>query len=500
MIMVPYGKNYINGVWREGPAEHRFESRNPASPDDVIGVYPASDLAEVNEAVEAAKQAFPAWRALGMVKRAQYVKELLWLMEKYHFESLARLVTREAGKQINEAEADVREAIHMAEYAFSAGTLGRRGEVIDLEVAEKDAYVKYVPRGVAVSITPWNFPIAIPLWQIALTLIYGNTVILKPSEETPACGEAIAKLVDRAGFPPGVFNLVQGYGAGAGWRLVSHPDTNIILFTGSWQVGNMIKEEVARHPYKICTIETGSKSAVIILEDALDTYAIPASILSAFKTSGQRCVSASRIIIQRNKFGSFAEKLLAGARRIKIGNPSDPDVFAGPMISKKAVTKGSWFNDEARKRFNVMLDRNSEPLPTENGYWMRPLIYMAEWDTPDPVLQEEPFCPHVGLIPADDLEHAAHIYNDTRFGLAAAVITENYRAMRWMEEHLDCGLFYWNLPCIGADVRLPFGGVKQSGNLIPSAAGLVPVITHQKSVTYNRAPEIKMAQGLSAKV
>ncbi len=498
-IVASLGKNYINGVWRDGSATTKFESWNPTHTDDVIGAYPLSNSTDVDEAVDAAKTAFPAWRGLGMVKRAQYIKELLWHMER-NFHSLAWMVTRESGKHINEAEADVREAIHMAEYAFSAGTMGRRGEVIDLEVAEKDAFTKLVPRGVAVAITPWNFPIAIPLWQIALTLVYGNTVILKPSEETPACGELIAKLADLAKFPPGVFNLVQGYGAGAGWRLVCHPDVNVIILTGHETTGAKVKLEVARHPNKICTVETGGKSAVIILEDALNTYAIPSAILSAFKTTGQRCVSASRIIIARKKFASFAEQFLVRARRIKVGHPFEPEVFCGPMINKKAVVKGMRFNEQASQRFNVMLDRNNEPLPTENGYWLWPFVYMAEWNTPDSVLQEEPFSPHTALIPADNPEHAAHIYNDTRYGLAAAVITENYRDMRWMEEHLDCGLFYWNAPCIGADVRLPFGGVKQSGNLIPSAAGLIPVITHQKAVTYNRGIDVTMAQGLSAKV
>lgn len=493
-----HGKNYIGGKWVDGFSGDFFESVNPANVTDVIGKFPKSGKPEVDLAVHEARKAFRGWRDLGMVKRAEYMMSFLEQL-KYQTVQATDLVVAESGKQINEAHADVVEAIHMTEYAFSVGTMGRRGGVIDLETPGKDAFSKLAPRGVVVCITPWNFPMAIPMWEMALALVYGNTVVFKPSEDTPACGEFLAQLTDLSIFPPGVFNLVQGNGE-AGWELVKHKDTNVILFTGSWAVGSKIKEEVAKHPNKICTIETGSKSAVIILKDAQLKLDVPAGILSAFKTAGQRCVSASRILVERSIFHSYVADFVGAANRIKIGDPCSKEIFYGPMINKMAVGKGYVFNNNARQRFDVLLDRNNEPRPTENGCWLRPFVYTTEWCTPDDVLQEESFSPHVALIPFDDLEHAIRIYNDTPYGLSLAVITEDYRKARWAEENAECGLFYWNLPCIGADVRLPFGGVKQSGNLIPSAAGIVPAITHQRAVTYNRSNEIQMAQGLSSKI
>lgn len=493
------GQNYIDGRWMvHEKGTDFFASLNPAHYEEVIGLFPKSGNQDVGEAVWIAKKAFCGWRSLGMVKRAEYLKRLTHLLD-IHRGPLAQLVTRESGKQKNEAMADVVEAVHTCEYATAVGVLGRRGEVVDLEVSAKDAFSELHPRGVVVCISPWNFPIAIPFWEMALALVYGNTVVFKPSEDTAACGEAIAKLMHEAGFPNGVFNLVHGDGS-TGWKLVQDPGTDVVLFTGSWEVGNKIKQEVAKHPNKNCTIETGSKSSILVLDDAPEELAVSAGILSAFKTAGQRCVSASRIIVGRKFFNRYVDRFLDVARRIQVGDPNDEQVFYGPMINHAAVSKGQLFNEKARGRFRVLLDRNNEDLPTKNGYWLRPFVYETEWRVPDDVLQQEPFSPHVALIPAYDVEDAVRIYNDTPFGLSAAVITGDYEKAVWAKNNLECGLFYWNLPCIGADVRLPFGGVKQSGNLIPSAAGIIPAITHNRAVTYNRGKSIVMAQGLSAKV
>lgn len=492
--------NFIDGRWR--PPEHGdwFESRNPAHPGDVIGVFPQSGPADVEEAVRAATRAFEGWRSLGLVKRAEYLLRVSRLMEE-DSENLARMVAREAGKQINESRADVVEAIHTAQYAFAFGHLGQYGRVLGDEVPTKRCYEILEPRGVVVAITPWNFPIALPFWLTGLSLVLGNCVILKPSEYTPRCGAMIAGYFEKAGIPGGVFQVVQGAGETAGARLVAHAQTHVVLFTGSYEVGLKIKQEVAKHALKVCTIETGGKNAVLVMEDASMEMAVTAGVLSAFKTAGQRCVTAGRMIVDNRVADQFAERFVAQAKRVRVGDPMDEQVFYGTMINRQGVEKGRRFNElAAREGFRILLDRNQESPPTPDGYWLRPFVYTGSWRSDSVCLTEEAFSPHVAVIPVRGVEEAVAVYNDTRYGLSGSIITEDYRKAKYAEEHMQCGIFYWNLPCIGAGVRLPFGGVKQSGNLIPSAAGLIPVLTHPKAVTYNLDTKIVMAQGLSSEI
>jgi aldehyde dehydrogenase (NAD+) len=492
--------NFIDGLWRPPERGDWFESRNPAHPGDVVGVFPQSGPADIEEAVRAANRAFEGWRSLGLVKRAEYLLRVSRLMEE-DSENLARMVAREAGKQINEAKADVVEAIHTAQYAFAFGHLGQYGRVLGDEVPTKRCYEVLEPRGVVVAITPWNFPIALPFWLTGLSLVLGNCVILKPSEYTPRCGAMIAGYFEKAGIPAGVFQVVQGAGETAGAPLVAHAQTHVVLFTGSYEVGLKIKQEVAKHAQKVCTIETGGKNAVLVMEDASLEMAVTAGVLSAFKTAGQRCVTAGRMIVDNRVADQFAERFVAQAKRVRVGDPMDEEVFYGTMINRQGVEKGRRFNElAAREGFRILLDRNQEPPPTPDGHWLRPFVYMGSWRSDSRCLTEEAFSPHVAVIPVRGVEEAVAVYNDTRYGLSGSIITEDYRKAKYAEERMQCGIFYWNLPCIGAGVRLPFGGVKQSGNLIPSAAGLIPVLTHPKAVTYNLDTKIVMAQGLSADI
>lgn len=499
-MFAPCIENFINGVWKAPHSGNRFESRNPAHPGEVIGTFPESGQADIDEAVSAATRAFEGWRALGLVKRAEYLLKVAHCMET-DLDPMARILAREAGKQINEARADIVEAIHTAQYAFAYGHIGQYGRVMGDEVATKRCYEILEPRGVVVAITPWNFPVALPFWLTGLSLVLGNCVILKPSEYTPMCGAKIAEWFEKARIPPGVFQVVQGAGETVGAPLVAHPKTHVVLFTGSYEVGLKIKMEVAKHADKVCTIETGGKNAVLVMEDANLEMAVTAGILSAFKTSGQRCVTGGRMLVDDKVIDRFRERFVETAKRIKVGDPLDESAFYGTMINPQGVEKGKRFNELARKEgFQVLLDRNNEPPPTPDGYWLRPFVYTGVWRNTSTVLTEEAFSPHVALVPVRGVEQAVSVYNDTRFGLSGAIITEDYRKAKYAEEHMECGIFYWNLPCIGAGVRLPFGGVKQSGNLIPSAAGLIPVLTHPKAVTYNLDTKIVMAQGLSAEI
>lgn len=502
----PEYTNYIDGIWETsafGANKHRtFESKNPAKLYRLIGTFPESTKKDLERAVKSAKNAFPSWRKLKLIKRSELFFKLAKLIEN-NLNELAEIVCLESGKQINESRADVVEMLHMVQYGFAKGFSGVSGQLLDDEIPGKECMERLRPRGIVGCISPWNFPMAIPLWEIGLALVYGNVVILKPSEETPYCGHKIAELMHRAGFPPGVFQLLHGHGENIGWDLVRHPEINSILFTGSYEVGAKIKKEVAKHHNKICAIETGSKSAVIVLDDArIDQLALPACLASAFKTAGQRCVSAGRIIVDEKRALELAEKLVELAKNIKVGDPMDPHVFYGSMINGAGVIKGLTFNALAKKEgFEILLDRNPELSADmkSGGHWLMPFIYTGKWNAKSCALTNEAFSPHLAIIPVKDIDEAIRVYNDTKYGLSAAVITEDYRKMAYVRDGVDCGIFYWNLPCIGAGVRMPFGGVKASGNLIPSAAGILPAITHPQAVTYNLDEEIVMAQGLSIK-
>jgi aldehyde dehydrogenase (NAD+) len=492
--------NFVDGRWTSAQSDTWFESRNPADPQDVLGIFPQSGQSEIEEAVLAATKAYSGWRGLGLVKRAEFLLRVAQVMEE-DCDTLARVVAREAGKQINESRADVIEAIHTAQYAFAYGHLGQYGRVVSDEVATKRCYEVLEPRGVVVAITPWNFPIALPFWLTGLSLVLGNCVILKPSEYTPSCGGRIAKYFERAGIPHGVFQVVHGAGETAGAALVAHPQTHVVLFTGSYEVGRRIKEEVARHAHKICTIETGGKNAILVMPDANLDMAVTASVLSSFKTAGQRCVTAGRLLVDQAVVGDFTDRFVEAAKRVRVGDPMDEQVFYGTMINQQGVEKGRRFNQLAKEEgFQILLDRNNEPPPTPRGHWLRPFIYTGPWRRDSVCLTEEAFSPHVAVVPVRGIEEAVAVYNDTKYGLSGAIITEDYRKAKYAEEHMQCGIFYWNLPCIGAGVRMPFGGVKQSGNLIPSAAGLIPVLTHPKAITYNLDRTIVMAQGLSTDI
>lgn len=492
------GRHFIaDGVLTE--AVDWFESRSPARWDEVIGRFPRGTAEIAHQAVAAARQAFPQWRRTSRIYRAELFNKLAQLIE-CRVDELAQLMARECGKVITECRAEVIEGLHMVQYVFGTGRMPT-GQIVESEIAEKDAFVRRKPWGVAAIITPWNFPFAVPLWMLGPSLQEGNTVVFKPSEDSPAIGQRLFELFLEAGFPPGVINLVHGDHI-VGEALVSDRGVNCVLFTGSYEVGRRIQQISAGMFDRIVAAEMGSKSAVIVCADARMDLAVKAAIISAFKTSGQRCVSAGRILVARSVFDEFAQRFVDMARRLRIGDPLDANNFTGPVIHPNAVEKILSYNALARQEgATVLLDGGRlTGAGFDNGCYVSPFIYLQEHRSGLRTIREEVFGPHVALIPFDDLEHAATIYNDTEYGLSLAVITENYRTMRFFREECEFGMGYVNLPCIGAEVHLPFGGVKKSGNGHPSAAGLVETVTHKVAWTVNHGTDIKMAQGLTAEI
>ncbi len=481
------GQLAIAGEWL-APRDD-FSSTSPANLDEVIGTFPQATPVEAGDAVRAARDAFPAWRRTSRIVRAECFDRLAQLIKR-DTDDLATLMARECGKNITECRAEVIEGLHMVQYVFGVGRQGHFGDVIASEIPEKDAFVRRKPWGVVAVITPWNFPFAVPLWMLGPSLLEGNTCIFKPSEETPAVGQRLVELFFEAGFPAGTVNLLHGNGA-VGEAIVRNPGVNVVGFTGSYEVGKRIQEISASLPDRIVAAEMGGKNAVIVCEDARFDLAVSAGILSAFKTTGQRCVSAGRILVHESLLDHYAKAFAETAQRLKFGDPLDPKNFAGPLINEAAMEKVQGYNALVEK---PLLHAHA----SKSGCYLSPFVYVSRIAPDLRTLREEVFGPHVAIIPFQTDEEAVSIYNDTEYGLSMAVITEDYRKMRYYRDECEYGMGYVNLPCIGAEVHLPFGGVKKSGNGHPSAAALVDAVTHKTAFTVNHGTEIKMAQGLTA--
>jgi aldehyde dehydrogenase (NAD+) len=491
------GRLLIGGGW--SPPRDDFPSTSPANLAEVVGAFPEATPAEVDAAVAAARAAYPAWRRTSRILRAECFDRLAQLIKR-DTDSLAELMARECGKNITECRAEVVEGLHMVQYVFGAGRLPF-GEVVASEIPEKDAFTRRKPWGVVGVITPWNFPFAVPLWMLGPSLLEGNTAVFKPSEETPAVGQRLVELFHEAGFPAGTVNLVHGAGS-VGEAIVRNRSVNVILFTGSYDVGKRIQEVSASMPDRLVAAEMGGKNAVIICDDARFELALTAGIVSAFKTTGQRCVSASRILVHEALMDRYAQAFADTARRLKFGDPLDAGNFAGPVIHRGSVEKVLRYNALAKEEGATVLVDGGEiqPIPGTRGCYLSPFVYRIESRPNLRSTREEVFGPHVALIPFRDDEDAVRIANDTEYGLSMAVITESYRKMRFFRDECEYGMGYVNLPCIGAEVHLPFGGVKKSGNGHPSAAGLVEAVTHRTAWTVNHGVEIKMAQGLTTAI
>ncbi|MBM3925765.1 MAG: aldehyde dehydrogenase family protein [SAR202 cluster bacterium] len=490
------GKNYINGQWTPASSEETFPSASPADTRDVLGHFPRSNSADVDAAVKAAREAFPVWRRESRIRRGEVLDRFVQIV-KAEQEDIARIMSRECGKSITESRADVVEGIHTAQYWFGVAR-NPSGDVIASEIPDKDSYVYRKPKGVVACISPWNFPFAIPLWLTCPSLVEGNTVVLKPAEETPLVAQRLVECMEKAGAPRGVFNLVQGMGEEAGWPLVNHPEVDVVLFTGSAQVGSMIKEACAKDYRKFCVAEMGGKNAIVVFDDADFDLAVDAAMISAYRTTGQRCVSAGRAIVHESIVDRFADALKKKTQLIRIGNPLQEDVFMGPLVSQAALKKVEGYNKLAvQEGANVLLNGGRlSGDKYDHGYFIRPFLYTMKHNATSRVLREEVFGPHLAIIPFKTLEEAAEIYNDTEYGFSMALCTNDYRKVRAMRELCDFGVGYVNLPTIGAEVHLPFGGVKRSGTGIPSAAGLLDAVSHRVTVTVNHDRKITMAQGM----
>ena len=496
-------RHYIAGEWAAGEGDETFESENPAT-GETIGEFQRATEADADRALAAAEDAFEEWRDLSRIDRAEYLWEIYRELKDRH-EELGEVVTRECGKEISEGKADVTEAWHMVEWA-AGDARHPKGDVVPSEIPSKDAYMRRKPRGVVGCITPWNFPVAIPFWHMAVSLVEGNTVVWKPAEQTPQCGQIIAEMFEDAGIPDGVFNMVQGFGD-AGAAITGDDRVDTVLFTGSAEVGQQIAGDVGGDPGKLAACEMGGKNGILITGEADMDTAVHSAVMSSFKTTGQRCVSSERLIVHEDVYDEFKERFVEVAEDVSVGDPLTEETFMGPLIEADHKEKVTKYNELAREEgVNVLVDRTELddaeiPEGHEDGHWVGPFVYEADARADLRCTHEEVFGPHVALLKyAGDVEEGVEIHNDTEYGLAGAIVSEDYREINYFRDRAEVGLAYGNLPCIGAEVQLPFGGVKKSGNGYPSAREVIEAVTERTAWTLNNSHDIEMAQGLSADI
>jgi aldehyde dehydrogenase (NAD+) len=485
-------KNFIGGEWVDADAGETFETTSPAN-GDVLGVFPRSGVEDVDRAVEAAKAAYEDWRLVPAPRRGEILFRFGALLAD-HKDELAELMAREMGKVLPEAAGDVQEAIDMS---FYMGGEGRRlfGQTTPSELRDKFNMSVRQPIGVIGVITPWNFPIAIPSWKIAPALVCGNTIVFKPATDTPLLGERFVELLIEAGVPSGVINIVHGGGGAVGDRLVRHPDVPVITLTGSRETGVEVMRNAAEN-LKHVHLELGGKNAIIVLDDADLDLAVEGILWSAFGTSGQRCTAASRVIVQHGVYDELQKRLVGAAEQLRLGPGWEQGVDVGPVINKRALEKIHSYTeigkDEGAKLLTGGEVAGGDGLGEGNFY--RPTIF-GDVEPQMRVAQEEIFGPTTALIPVRDVDEAIRVSNGIEYGLSSSIFTRDvntaFRAMR----DLEAGITYINAGTIGAEVHLPFGGTKNTGNGHREAGqAALDVFTEWKSIYVDYSGKLQKAQ------
>lgn len=454
--------NFIAGKWVEPTTGEYFENRNPANQKDLIGLWPRSGPEDVQRAVASARRGFEIWRKTPAPERGDILRRVGDLLSARKDE-VARIMTREMGKVLNETRGDVQEGI---DTAYFAATEGRRlyGKTVPSELRDKWAMTYRRPIGVCGLITPFNFPLAIPTWKGFPALLGGNSIILKPAEDVPHTATVLVEILLEAGLPPEVVQLVHGYGAEVGNALVEHPDVPVISFTGSTATGSRIGEICGRM-HKRLSLEMGGKNAQIVMADADMDLAIDGVLWGAFGTTGQRCTATSRLLLQDEIHDAFLEKLLERTRALRLGSGLEGDNEIGPLIHQRSLEKVESYIEIAKAEgARILIGGKRATGPgLEDGFFFEPTI-VTEVKPGSRLALEEIFGPVLSVIRFHDLDEAFRINNEVQYGLSSSLYTHDTRnAFRAMTE-LDNGITYINAPTIGAEAHLPFGGVKMTGN------------------------------------
>ncbi|HEY0079022.1 MAG TPA: aldehyde dehydrogenase family protein [Pyrinomonadaceae bacterium] len=454
-------RNLIDGQWLESTSQKTTQNLNPANTDDVLGTVRLSTREEARSAVEAAAEAFRSWRTTPAPARGRILARAARLMEDDK-ENLARLLTREEGKTLAESRGELQRAINVAE--FCAGEARRmNGETINSELPSNFAYTIRQPHGVVACITPWNFPVAIPVWKIAPALVAGNTVVFKPATLVPATAVRLAEIFQEAGLPKGVLNLVLGSGSEAGDEITNHPAVRAISFTGSNGVGLGLYEQAARRGAKV-QCEMGGKNPVIVMEDADMNLAVESTVQGAFGSTGQRCTATSRAIVVDKVADNFIERMIQRAESLRIGDGSAPETEVGPVVDGNQFKSVLRYIDIGREDGASLVTGGApaDGAGLRKGYFIQPTIFVGV--TPDMrIAREEIFGPVLSILRVRDFEEAMRVANDSEYGLSSSIFTNDAaRIFRFVDE-IETGMTHVNSPTTGGEAHIPFGGIKATG-------------------------------------
>ena len=482
-----YG-NYINGKEVKSNSKKTFVSLNPSN-EQSIARFQSSTPKDVNKAISSAQKAQKKWSSIPSPHRGETLLEIARILKKRK-EKLGKLESTEMGKILQEGLGDIQEAIDVFEYMAGEG---RRlyGHTTPSELQKKVCYTKREPVGVVGLITPWNFPIAIPSWKIAPALVCGNGIVFKPSSDTAKCAYELVKICEEAGVPKGVINIVTGSGEEVGSAMIKNPKINGISFTGSRTVGEFV---TANAGLKKVGLELGGKNPIIIMEDANLDLALEGVLFGAFGTTGQRCTAASRIIIHKNIFNEFQEKLIKSTKKLRVGNPLKSSTDIGPLVAKRALEKVHKYTNIGKKERAKLLCGGE--LIEGKGFFYKPTIF-TNVKPKMRIAQEEIFGPTTSLMKVKNLKEALEIANCVEYGLSASIFTNNLTNAYDTIENLETGIVYVNAPTIGAEVHLPFGGVKNTGNGTREA-GIEGIheFSETKTVYIDYSGRLQKAQGI----
>jgi acyl-CoA reductase-like NAD-dependent aldehyde dehydrogenase len=485
--------NFIGGEWVKSSSGEWFDNVNPADTSDIVGRFPKSNADDINAAVEAAKGAATKWRRTPAPKRAELLFTLGEILRE-NKERYTHEMTREMGKVLKEAGGDVQEAIDCTYY--TAGE-GRRlhGFTTPAEMPNKFAMCVRQPVGLCGLITPFNFPMAIPSWKLIPALVCGNTVVIKSGEDVPLSSLNLVKACEQAGIPKGVVNLVNGFGE-AGAALVDHKDVRLISFTGSTDTGRIIAEACAREN-KIVSLEMGGKNAIIVMDDADIDNAVEGSLWGAFGTSGQRCTASSRLVVHKKVYKKFTQKLVERVKSLRVGNGMDAKTDVGPVINEDAMEKILGYIRIGQNVDKATLACGGNRLTKGDyakGYFIEPTVF-TNVKPGMRMAQEEIFGPVTSVIPFSTLDEAIDIVNGVKYGLSSAIYTQDVNKSFYAMQELYTGICYVNSATIGAEVHLPFGGTKGTGNGHREAGTQVlDIFSEWKSLYIDYSGKLQKAQ------
>jgi aldehyde dehydrogenase (NAD+) len=486
-------RNFIGGEFVASSSGKTFERRNPADTRELVGVFQDSNAQDVNDAVAAAKAAYPAWSAVPAPRRGEILLKAAEIIQSRK-ERYSRDLTREMGKPLFEAGGDIVEAIGMAQYA---GSEGRRmhGVTTPSELPNKFQLSIRQPLGVVGLITPWNFPMAIASWKMLPALVCGNTVVIKPGEDASISTYNLVECLVEAGLPPGVVNIVTGYGPSAGQPLVEHPDVPVISFTGSTDTGQRVYELGARQIKRV-SLEMGGKNPLIVMPDADIDLVMQGVIWAAFGTAGQRCTATSRLIVHKDVAGPLVERIVAKARELRVGNGLGADTDMGPLVNAKQLKRVLGYIELGQQEGATLRCGGGQLTEGEyaHGYFVQPTVFTGVKPSMR-IAREEIFGPVLSVIEVGSLDEAVAVANDVAYGLSSSIYTRDINAAMQAMLALQSGIVYINAPTIGAEIHLPFGGVKATGNGHREAGPtMLDVFSEWKSVYIDYSGSLQRAQ------